>query len=406
MLRFYNSLSKKLEYFRPKEKKVMLYTCGPTVYSRPHIGNYRTYVWEDAIKRYLLFKGFKVLHVMNITDYDDTILKEIKRKRVAWKSFVSKYTRLFFKDKQKLNILPADFYPKVSEYVNDMGKIAFLLCKKGFAYQEKDGKIFFDISKIKDYGKLIGKSPSKKMLNRKVLKEEYKFYEAGDFLIWQPCKKDSKYGLNSKFGKIFPPWNIQCAAMSLAVFGKSPDITIGGIDNIFSHHENTRVILNAYGPKSKENSWIHIRHLTYKGKKMSKSKRNVILLPTLYKKGFSPNVIRFMFLSVHYRQKLNFKFSYLSKIKERFQIMQKIIDKILKKAKEEKKENGNFQDVIEKVEKELISVLDDDFNFPLAIQCVENFLFSLDLEKLSSLEAKKIFEFLKRINAVFGFLQL
>jgi cysteinyl-tRNA synthetase len=190
------------------------------------------------------------------------------------------------------------------------------------------------------------------------------------------------------------------------VFGKSPDITIGGIDNIFSHHENTRVILNAYRPKSKENSWIHIRHLMYKVKKMSKSKRNVILLPTLYKKGFSPNVIRFMFLSVHYRQKLNFKFSYLSKIKERFRIMQKIIDKILKKAKEEKKENGNFQVVIEKVEKELISLLDDDFNFPLAIQFVENFLFSLDLEKLSSLEAKKIFEFLKRINAVFGFLQL
>ena len=240
MLQIYNSLSRRKEVFRPRAgKTVKLYTCGPTVYSRPHIGNFRTYALEDTVKRYLLYLGFRVKHVMNITDFDSTVLREARKTGIPRKLLTKKFEKLFRQDVEKLGIIPAMQYPHVSQYAEKMARRVKALLKNGFAYKEKDGRVFFDVSKYHSYGKLVGRDLSRS--SSKVSLEEYKPFRAGDFLLWDPCThQDLHDSFHTTLGVAHPAWNLQCAVMSTETLGGAIDLAMGGRDNLFNHHENTQ----------------------------------------------------------------------------------------------------------------------------------------------------------------------
>ncbi|MCX6770935.1 MAG: hypothetical protein NTX79_02670 [Candidatus Micrarchaeota archaeon] len=241
MLRIYNSLGRKLEKFVPRSRGcVKIYTCGPTVYARPHIGNFRTYVFEDALKRYFLYQGYRVQHVMNITDIDDTVMKEVRKTHEIRAALTRKYERLFRQDAKLLGITPAAKYPHVSGYVERMTGTVAALLKMGAAYKDGKGRVFFDISKFASYGKLAGRRIKG---SGKMMREEYKPFQAGDFLLLKKCTEaHCEKCFKTRRGMCEPAWNVQCATMATAELGNNIDISMGGQDNLFNHHENTRAV--------------------------------------------------------------------------------------------------------------------------------------------------------------------
>ena len=388
----YNSLDRRVETFSPiSSKEVKLYTCGPTVYSRPHLGNYRTYLWEDTLKRYLIYNGYKVRHVMNITDFDNTIIRAVKRTGVSREKMTRENERLFRQDLAKLGAIPASQYPHVSTHAKEMAAVVRRLLAKGFAYKDKSGRVFFDISKFPSYGKLTGKNLSG--AKGEVTWEEYKPRQAGDFLIWQPGVHEphgSCRCCESESGTAQPPWNIQCATMSTNALGEQIDIAMGGTDNLFNHHENTRAIAGALFGKEYSKYWMHIRHLIVDGKKMSKRKGNVVLLPDMERRGFSPKITRFILLSVHYRRRLDFTWKYAAEMKGRYSKLAKGIA-LLKKARGEG--SPKFEKLRKQAQSGFEKAMDSDLNVPKAVAAIEKFVFacnSISLSKNQSLAAMKL----------------
>ncbi len=405
MLRIYNSLSKRVETFKPLDKKlVRLYTCGPTVYSRQHLGNYRTYLWEDALKRYLAFSGYKVMHSMNITDFDNTVMKEMRKTGINRKRLTAKYEALFRQNLSALGALPADRYPHVSQYAEKMADRVLALLKAGLAYKDGRGRVFFDVSKYKKYGELSGRRlhPAE----RKVAREEYKRFQAGDFLLWNPCKKgDEGCGecFQSKLGAAHPAWNLHCAVMSTETLGNRIDIAMGGKDNIFNHHENTRAIASGLSHAEYAKYWMHIRHLIIDGEKMSKSKGNVLLLSDMLKRGFRPRQVRFVLLSVHYRKRLNFTWEYANKMRKRYAALGKLIGAM-------KKQDGagsrNFDKLLNDAKWDFQTAVDDDLDVPAAVAGIERFLSECAKARISKKQAGRALSLLGKFDTVLAFLPL
>lgn len=398
----YNSLTRRVEAFSPiSAKKVLLYTCGPTVYSRPHLGNYRTYLVEDTLKRYLLYQGYRVRHAMNITDYDNTIMRAVKKTGVSREKMTKENERLFRQDLSSLCAIPADAYPRVSAYANKMASRVIALLKKGFAYKDAKGRVFFDISKFKSYGKLVGKRISN---SKKVEWEEYKPKQAGDFLIWKPCvNEDCHDGFDSILGGAHPPWNIQCATMSTDTLGSQIDIAMGGYDNKFNHHENTRAIAGALSGKEYAAYWVHIRHLIINGRKMSKRKGNVVTLPDMARRGFPPALVRFILLSVHYRRRLDFTWAYAGRIKERYSELAKGIVKIRKAGG---KGSPRFEKLLLGFSANFEMAMGFDLNIPKAMAATEKFVFACNESGLSKKQSQAALAMLKKSNTALACLPL
>jgi cysteinyl-tRNA synthetase len=402
VLRVFNSLTRRKEAFRPLSgKEVRLYTCGPTVYARPHLGNFRTYLYEDIVKRYLMHIGFSVKHAMNITDFDNTILKEVRKTGIPRRKLTQKFERLFRQDLKALGCLPADKYPHVSQYADKMAGMVGSLVAKGAAYRDENGRVFFDVSAYPSYGKLIGQKLSSR--KNKILWEEYKPWQAGDFLLWQPCGSNPKKCIETKNGLARPAWNIQCATMSTDALGSQIDIAMGGRDNLFNHHENTRALVGALSGKEYARYFIHVRHLIINGKKMSKSKGNAVLLPDLIRKGHSPKMVRLLLLSMRYRYRLNFTSSYLAGMKKRYFAMEKGIAAI-KKA--EGTGTGGFGKMLLQAKAGFAESMDDDFDVPAALVAVEKFLAKCSALQLSRRQAVQALALLKKFDSVLGFLPL
>ncbi|MEM4554645.1 MAG: class I tRNA ligase family protein [Candidatus Anstonellaceae archaeon] len=401
-MEIFDSLTKKMQQFRPKKRgEVRMYTCGPTVYARPHIGNFRTYVWEDLFKRYLIYLGYKVTHVMNITDFDNSIVKEAKKRKCDCRKLALECEGLFRHDADLLEILPADSYPHVSQYVDRMADWVIQLQQAKLAYKDERGRVFFDISKYPPYGELSGSRLKPK--KRKVMLEEYKRYLAGDFLIWKPCSTAGKKGgfcFQSKLGWAYPAWNLHCAVMSFETLGRGIDVAMGGKDNIFNHHENTRALVEALkGEYAKY--WIHIRHLIVNGQKMSKTKGNVIYLQDLLKKGFTPRAVRFLLLSVHYRKRLNFTWEYADAIKKRYGLIKQALQTLKEK---DGKENKQFESLAKRLQEEFEECMDCDLNAPCAIAAIERFLQKAAKEDASKRQVNAALLLLGRLDGVLAIL--
>ena len=373
VLKVYNTLSRKKEVFKPIRKgEVGMYGCGPTVYSTPHIGNFRSFFMGDMIRRYLEYSGYKVNYVMNITDIDDKTIRDSKKEGLSLKEFTEKYTKEFFRGLDILNIKRASNYPKATEHIQDMIEITRALVEKGYAY-EKLGSVYFDISKFKNYGKLSGIDLSKIKAGVRVDVDEYEKDNPQDFaLLKRSTTEELRRGIyyKTEWGNVRPGWHIECSALSMKFIGETLDIHTGGTDLIFPHHENEIAQSEAYTGKKFVNYWLHGEHLIVDGQKMSKSKGNYFTLKDVVKK-FGPEVVRYMFISTHYRKKLNYTDEFAQNAKRNYEKLRETFDKInffLKSADTKKAgDDSVFLKKLPKIKKEFIAAMDDDFNTPLAL---------------------------------------
>lgn len=307
MLKLYNTLTRKKEEFKPiKEGEVKMYACGPTVYDYPHIGNYRAYLFEDLLRRYLEYRGYTVTLVMNITDIDDKTIAASGGDKEKLKTVTGQYEAAFLDGLKILNVKEADVYPRATETIDEIVKLTERLIEKEFAYKTDDGSVYFSIDKYPDYGKLVHLNPKEMRSGERVSDDDYEKSGARDFALWKGWKEeDGEVYWETSLGKGRPGWHIECSAMSMKHLGESIDIHCGGIDNIFPHHENEIAQSESATGKKFVNNWVHCAHLVLEGEKMSKSLGNVKLLSELLEEGWRPEAIRFSLISAHYRSKLD-----------------------------------------------------------------------------------------------------
>ena len=306
-LRIYNTLSGKIEEFQALEdKEVRMYACGPTVYDYGHIGNFRTFLAVDILRRFLRHSGFKVQHVMNITDVDDKIIRNAARDGVSVKQYTEKYEKAFLEDTVTLNI-ETPILVRATEHIQEMAQFVVDLEKKGFAYRAEDGSYYFRIAKFPAYGKLSKKDFAGMEDGARVDVDEYEKDSARDFALWK-APKPGEASWETPIGPGRPGWHLECSVMSMQQLGESFDLHAGGEDLIFPHHENEIAQSESKTGKPFARYWFHARFLLVEGEKMSKSLGNFYTLRDLVLKGHKPSSIRYLLASVPYRNQLNFTF--------------------------------------------------------------------------------------------------
>jgi cysteinyl-tRNA synthetase len=405
-LKIYNTLTKKVEEFKPiKEGHVSMYSCGPTVYNYAHIGNFRNYVFVDLLKRYLKFKGFKIKHIMNLTDIDDKTIRDSGKIGWSLKEFTEKYTKIFMEDIETLNIEKADMFPKATEHVKDMIEFTRKLVEKGFAY-EKLGSVYFSIAKFKDYGKLSKVDLSQMKAGARVDMDEYEKDHPGDFTLLKKSKLDElKRGISydTEWGKVRPGWHLECSVMSAKYLGMPFDIHVGGIDLVFPHHENEIAQSEAYSGKKFVNYWLHNEHLVVDGKKMSKSLGNFYTLRDVLKKGYDPMSIRYLLIATHYKQKLNFTFAGLDAATNAIKRLNDFIFDLL--SNKSKDNNNKVEGLIKKAKARFEERMDNDLNMSEALAVVFNFISDVNKEKIGEKNSKDILNFMKELNQVLGIMK-
>ena len=297
---------KKVQFQSLKPGLVHLYTCGPTVYADAHIGNYRTYVFEDLLRRSFEYIGYKVKQVMNLTDIDDKTIRKSRENGVALKEFTAPIIDRFFRDLDELKIQRADHYPAATEHIPDMINMISKLLEKGYAYIV-DGSVYFSIEKYAEYGKLSGMKLDKMARGVRIDADEYDKDNFRDFALWREWSEaDGEVKWEAPFGAGRPGWHIECSAMSMKYLGEQFDIHTGGVDNIFPHHENEIAQSVCVTGKEFVKHWMHSAHLIFEGEKMSKSLGNISTLRELMDQGYSSRSIRYVLLTTHYRQQINF----------------------------------------------------------------------------------------------------
>ncbi len=307
----FNSLTRKVEPLKTlKEGEVRIYTCGPTVYHYVHIGNLRTFLFEDVLRRTLKYFGYRVTQVMNLTDVDDKTIRGALAKKVTLDEFTKPYIDAFFQDLKTLNVEPAEHYPAATRYIDQMIDMIQGLLKKGVAYQGTDGSVYFSIKKFPHYGCLshLKLDELKAGASERVDSDEYEKESISDFVLWKGYDKerDGSIFWESPFGKGRPGWHLECSVMAMQLLGETIDIHVGGVDNMFPHHENEIAQSEAYSGKRFVNLWMHAEHLIVDGKKMSKSLGNFYTLRDLLSKGHSGREIRYLLIQTHYKTQLNF----------------------------------------------------------------------------------------------------
>src|SRR5579864_1423341 len=307
-LRLYNTLSGKVEEFQPLEDKVVkMYACGPTVYDYGHIGNFRTFIAVDILRRFLRQSGYTLRHVMNITDVDDKIIRNSARAGVKVNEYTRKYERAFLEDVDTLNIEKPEYLVRATENIPDMAKFIEELAEKGIAYRTDDGSYYFRIAKFPAYGKLSKKDFAGMEDGARVDVDEYEKDNARDFALWK-APKPGEQSWDTVIGLGRPGWHIECSVMSMKVLGETLDLHAGGEDLIFPHHENEIAQSEAQTGKTFSRFWFHARFLLVEGEKMSKSLGNFYTLRDLILKGHKPSSIRYLLASNPYRTQLNFTF--------------------------------------------------------------------------------------------------
>ncbi|MEK7599097.1 MAG: cysteine--tRNA ligase [Patescibacteria group bacterium] len=306
-MKLFNFLTRKKEEFKPlKDKKAGMYACGPTVYNFAHIGNLRTYIFEDVLRRTLELAGYKVKQIMNITDIDDKIIREAAKNKKTAADFVKPFKSAFFEDLKLLNIKPAQKYPLAADHIPEMIGLISRLLKTGLAYKSQ-GSVYFDISKFKSYGKLNRLKHRKKsgIARHRIDVDEYTKLNVEDFALWK-AGRPGEPSWSAPFGKGRPGWHIECSAMSMKYLGRTFDIHTGAVDLLFPHHENEIAQSEGATKKAFAKFFIEGEHLLINGQKMSKSLGNVYTLRDFEKRKLNPLAFRYFVLTAHYRSKLNF----------------------------------------------------------------------------------------------------
>ena len=371
MLKVYNTLTRKKEIFKPiHDKTVGIYSCGPTVYWYQHIGNLRTYIFSDILRRVLEYNKYKVKQVMNITDVghltsdadegEDKIEKAAKKEGKKAADIANYYLQIFKKDFKKLNISEPNIWCKATEHIREQISLIKKLEEKGYTYRTSDG-IYFDTSKFKNYGKFARLDIKGMQAGKRIDLKEKK--NKTDFALWKFSEKPGlrQQEWNSPWGLGFPGWHIECSAMSMKYLGEHFDIHTGGIDHIPVHHTNEIAQSQCATGKKFVNYWMHGAFLTSKGEKVSKSKGGLYTISELKKLGFKPLAYRYFCLTAHYRKGLNFNLNNLKAAQNSYERLKALISKIKKDNKVNKKYLREFKDAI-----------NDDLNMPKALQILWN----------------------------------
>ena len=405
-IRLFNTLTRQKESFSPiNPGEVRMYTCGPTVYDYAHIGNFRAFLFEDLLKRWLKHRGFKVFQVMNVTDIDDKTIKGAQKQQIPLKQYTEHYAKAFFEDAKALNIEPADVYPRATEHIPEMVSLIKTLIAKGFAYKSEDGSIYYAISKFPEYGKLSHLKTQELKAGARVKVDEYAKEEAQDFALWKAwTPEDGEVYWETELGKGRPGWHIECSAMSMRYLGETFDIHCGGVDNIFPHHENEIAQSEAATGKRFVNYWLHNEHLLVEGKRMAKRYGNYYTLRDLLAKGCAPKAIRYLLLSTHYRQQFNFTFEGLEAAKSAVERLANLMRRLRDVNGESIGEK--LTQLISQVEKCFSEAMDDDLNVNVAFASLFDFVRDvnnlIDANKLSKAEAEQVYSLLAGFDKVLG----
>lgn len=370
MLKIYNTLTKQKEEFIPiNPPLVKMYMCGPTVYDYFHIGNARSFIMSDIVRRYLEYKGYVVTFVMNLTDVDDKIIKKANQEEKSAREVAEFYIKEFFSDIEKLKIKPATYYPRATEFMSDMIDMIKKLEEKGIAYNV-GGNVFYDVSKFNGYGKLSGKNTDELEIGARVEVNEEKKHPL-DFALWKKAKEGEPFW-ESPWGKGRPGWHIECSAMSCKLLGESFDIHAGGHDLIFPHHENEIAQSEAANEKPFAKYWLHFGFLNINEEKMSKSLGNFFTAREVLNK-YSAEAVRLFFAQAHYRGPLNFSDELLQAAEKGVEKLQNLADKtedeLQKNSDNGKQIEFDFKSWYEKFEQ----AMDDDFNSAQAVAVMFDF---------------------------------
>ena len=405
-LQFFNSLKREKEIFQPIEKgKVGLYTCGPTVYDYAHIGNFRTFMFEDLLKRWLLHLRYDVKHVMNITDVDDKTIKKAKQMKVSLSRIADKYTQYFMEDLTWLKMIPADIYPTATESIPKMISMIERLLEKGFAYRENDGSVYFNISSFPNYGKLTQINISAQRTGDRVMEDEYDKDAPQDFALWKGWKEeDGEVVWEAPWGRGRPGWHIECSAMSSESLGDHFDIHCGGVDNMFPHHENEIAQSQCATDQPFVNFWLHSEFLMLDGGKMSKSLGNFYRISALKELGFTAESIRYQLLAGHYRSKITFS---IDKKHEGDKVVQRLSDfyNRLQKMNANESSTGSMPEAYSKFRDRM----NDDLDSPQALAVFFDWMKTvngkIDKNVITDSELGEAWEFLVAFDSVFGFIR-
>jgi cysteinyl-tRNA synthetase len=407
-LRFFNTYSRKIEEFEARDaaaRAIGIYTCGPTVYSRAHIGNFRAYIFEDLLQRHLELRGYKVHRVMNITDVDDKTIRGAREARVPLTKFTEQFKKAFFEDAETLRIKRADEFPAATDqrYVDRMIAMIEELIARGLAYQADDKSVYFRINKFPNYGKLAHFDLTQLQSTGRVKHDEYDKEHIGDFALWKAWDKDDgEVKWDSPWGPGRPGWHIECSAMATALLGDQIDIHCGGVDNIFPHHEAEIAQSEGVTGKKFVHYWLHCAHLLVDGQKMAKSLGNFYIVPDVLAKGYTGRELRYALLRVHYRVPLNFTWEGMKEARESLGRIDEWLQRLREVVQKEnaQRPTPNAQRPTQTFEE----ALDDDLNISAAL----GFLFEsiretnrmMDQNKLDADSAKAWLNWWKRINTV------
>ncbi|MEM2108184.1 MAG: cysteine--tRNA ligase [Candidatus Bathyarchaeia archaeon] len=403
---FFNTLTRQKEAFKPIEPgRVRMYTCGPTVYDYAHIGNFRAFLFEDLLKRWLEYRGYKVIHIMNITDVDDKTITGAKKQQIPLAKYTEYYINAFFEDIKVLNIKPADHYPRATEHIPEMVALIQTLLHKGYAYKAADNSIYYAIRRFKDYGKLSRIKLEELKEGARVKADDYEKEEAHDFALWKAwTPEDGDVFWETPLGKGRPGWHIECSAMSMRYLGETFDIHCGGVDNIFPHHENEIAQSEAATGKKFVNYWLHNEHLLVDGKKMSKKLGNFYTLRDLLKRGFDPIALRFLLMSTHYRAQLNFTFEGLNAAHAAVERLRNFMRRL--HEADGKDSGGKVAQLISEAKARFTEAMDDDLNISVALSALFDFVREvnalLDANSASRIEASEAARFIQRLDEVLG----
>ena len=408
----YNTLTRRKEEFVPLEEgKVGIYVCGPTVYDYPHIGHARTYIAFDVLVRYLRWKGYKVTYVVNITNVDDKIIARAKELGKDPRELADDFERIFHEDMAALGLVRADFYPRVTDHIEDIIRLVEKLVEKGYAYVSR-GSVYFSVEKVKDYGKLSRQSLEDMIAGARVEVDKSKRHPM-DFALWKRAKEGEKdVAWDSPWGRGRPGWHIECSAMSTKYLGETLDIHGGARDLIFPHHENEIMQVECVTEKVFVRYWLHTGFLMVGGEKMSKSLGNFITVREVLKK-YPPEAFRLLVLKAHYRSPIDFTYDALEKAQRSYRRLANAAARLRAwiaehgegEGVEMEEERRLLEAAVEKAKEEFFEAMEDDLSTPRALAS----LFTLarevqrvDLNDAGVGEAKKALEFFEEAGEILG----
>jgi cysteinyl-tRNA synthetase len=367
-LRLYNTLTRQVDDFHPLEgNTVRIYTCGPTVYDYAHIGNYRTFVFQDILRRYLKYRGFEVRHVVNLTDVDDNTIRNSQSAGLPLRAYTEKYIEAFLVDREFLNLEDPEFLVRATDHIEEMVKLIQSLVDKGFAYLS-EGSVYFKVAAFPQYGQLAQIDFSGVRAGARVDSDKYDKENARDFVLWKAAKAGEPFW-ETPFGPGRPGWHIECSAMSMKYLGESFDIHSGGSDLIFPHHENEIAQSEASTGKPFVKVWVHVEHLIVNGEKMSKSLGNFFTLRDLLAKGYKPSAVRYLLTSVPHRKPLNFSFDALHQAQQSIDRLRNFRFRVTKESFPEGASPA-LQTKAKEAQRKFEAALDDNLNTAEALGAI------------------------------------